>query len=223
MTLGSVTWPVLKAQYPKEQAGGVLAAAGIGAILSPPTLGAAAFIIAEFLKVSYGTVLLWACVPTLLYYLGIILAIETDARRFGTASRSRRRRLGAAACASATTSRRWARSSCCWPPGVAVQRGRRGDRAPVRTVLPGQEHRLTPRRRPGARPGRRAVLPVAATCAAAGIIVAVVALTGLGLTLRGIVVITAAGSASDRRCSRRSACCCSAWPSLSPPRSSSPG
>ena len=51
--------------------------------LSPPTLGAAAFIIAEYLGVSYISVLGWAIVPTLLYYLGIFLAVEIDARRFG--------------------------------------------------------------------------------------------------------------------------------------------
>ncbi|MGQ0840342.1 TRAP transporter permease [Actinokineospora sp.] len=84
VTLGSITWPVLrKAGYPKENAGGLLAASGIGAILSPPTLGAAAFIIAEYLQTSYLTVLVWAIVPTLLYYLGIVFAVEADARRFG--------------------------------------------------------------------------------------------------------------------------------------------
>ena len=83
VTLGSVTWPLLrKAGYPKESGGGVLAASGIGAILSPPTLGAAAFIIAEFLEESYFKVLLYATVPSLLYYLGVLLAIEADARRF---------------------------------------------------------------------------------------------------------------------------------------------
>jgi TRAP transporter 4TM/12TM fusion protein len=84
VSLGSVCWPILRrAGYPKEQAGGMLAAAGIGAILSPPTLGAAAFIIAEYVGVPYLQVLLWATIPTLLYYLGIILAVEIDARRFG--------------------------------------------------------------------------------------------------------------------------------------------
>ena len=85
VTLGSVSWPVLRrAGYPQAQGGGVLAAAGIGAILSPPTLGAAAFIIAELLRESYLVVLVLATVPTLLYYLGIILAVELDARRFRT-------------------------------------------------------------------------------------------------------------------------------------------
>ena len=83
VTLGSVTWPLLRrAGYPKDEGGGVLAAAGIGAILSPPTLGAAAFIIAEFLEISYLQVLVYALVPTFLYYLGILLAIEADTRRF---------------------------------------------------------------------------------------------------------------------------------------------
>ncbi len=84
VSLGAITWPVLRsAGYPQENAGGLLAASGIGAILSPPTLGAAAFIIAEYLETSYLTVLLWAIVPTLLYYLGIVFAVEADARRFG--------------------------------------------------------------------------------------------------------------------------------------------
>ena len=76
VSLGSVAWPVLRrAGYPREQAGGMLAAAGIGAILSPPTLGAAAFIIAEYVGVPYLQVLLWATIPTLLYYAGILLAV----------------------------------------------------------------------------------------------------------------------------------------------------
>jgi TRAP transporter 4TM/12TM fusion protein len=84
VSLGAITWPVLRrAGYPRENAGGLLAASGIGAILSPPTLGAAAFIIAEYLEVEYLTVLVWAIVPTLLYYLGIAFAVEIDARRFG--------------------------------------------------------------------------------------------------------------------------------------------
>src|SRR6266852_5701329 len=66
--LGSVVWPLLRnAGYPAEVGGAILSAAGIGAILSPPTLGAAAFLIAEFLQISYLQVLIMAIVPTLLY------------------------------------------------------------------------------------------------------------------------------------------------------------
>ena len=56
-------------------AGAILSAAGIGALISPPTLGAAAFLIAEFLKISYLQVLVMAIIPTLLYYLSIFLMI----------------------------------------------------------------------------------------------------------------------------------------------------
>ena len=54
----------------------------IGAIISPPVLGAAAFLIAEILKVSYLRVIKMAMVPTILYYWSIFLMVEFDAKRF---------------------------------------------------------------------------------------------------------------------------------------------
>jgi TRAP transporter 4TM/12TM fusion protein len=84
VSIGAVIWPILRrAKYSQENAGGLLAASGIGAILSPPTLGAAAFIIAEYLGTSYFNVIIWATIPTLLYYLGILLAVEANAKKFG--------------------------------------------------------------------------------------------------------------------------------------------
>jgi TRAP transporter 4TM/12TM fusion protein len=80
--LGSVAWPLLRrARYSAETAGAMLSAAGIGALLSPPTLGAAAFLIAEFLQISYLQILVMATIPTLLYYFSILLMIEADSRR----------------------------------------------------------------------------------------------------------------------------------------------
>jgi TRAP transporter 4TM/12TM fusion protein len=85
VTLGSLAWPMLKrAGYDRDRGGAILAAAGIGALLSPPTLGAAAFLIAEYLKISYLKVLVMATVPTILYYLSCFLMIEADSRRLGT-------------------------------------------------------------------------------------------------------------------------------------------
>lgn len=85
VTLGSLTWPILKKSgFDRNTAGGLLSAAGIGALLSPPTLGAAAFIIAEYLEVSYLKVLAFATIPTILYYLSCLLMMEADARRQGT-------------------------------------------------------------------------------------------------------------------------------------------
>jgi TRAP transporter 4TM/12TM fusion protein len=84
VTLGTVAYPMMaKAGYGKDAAGGLLAAGGIGAIISPPVLGAAAFLIAEFLKISYLDVILMAVIPTCLYYFALFLMVEIDARKFG--------------------------------------------------------------------------------------------------------------------------------------------
>src|SRR6266487_4117815 len=84
VTLGAVAYPMLvKAGYGRNAAGGLLAAGGLGAIISPPVLGAAAFLIAEFLKISYLDVILMATVPTILYYLSLFVMVELDVRKFG--------------------------------------------------------------------------------------------------------------------------------------------
>ncbi|MCZ7660736.1 MAG: TRAP transporter large permease subunit [Xanthobacteraceae bacterium] len=84
VTVGAVAYPMMKKSgFEKNAAGGLLAAAGLGAIISPPVLGAAAFLIAEFLKISYLDVIWMAVIPTCLYYLSLLFKVELDARRFG--------------------------------------------------------------------------------------------------------------------------------------------
>ncbi len=84
VTIGTVAYPLLeKAGYEKNAAGGLLAAGGLGAIISPPVLGAAAFLIAEFLKISYFDVIVMATIPTVLYYFAILVMVEIDARKIG--------------------------------------------------------------------------------------------------------------------------------------------
>lgn len=197
VSVGSVAWPILRgAGYPREQGGGVLAAAGIGAILSPPTLGAAAFVIAEYLRVSYLTVLVYALIPTILYYLGVFLAIEIDARRYGT------RPAGADAPRLWPLMRRFGyHFSSLFVIVVLMALGQSPFRAVVYATLlalalsfldPGR--RLTPRRAAEAlAAGTTGVLPVAVTCAAAGMIVAVVTLTGLGLKASSLIVGASGG------------------------------
>jgi TRAP transporter 4TM/12TM fusion protein len=86
VTIGTVAYPLLeKAGYEKNAAGGLLAAGGLGAIISPPVLGAAAFLIAEFLKISYLDVIAMAIIPTVLYYLAILVMVEIDSRKQGGA------------------------------------------------------------------------------------------------------------------------------------------
>ncbi|HVE96890.1 MAG TPA: TRAP transporter fused permease subunit [Pseudonocardiaceae bacterium] len=195
VSLGSVTWPILRrAGYPAEHAGGMLAAAGIGAILSPPTLGAAAFIIAEYLQVSYLQVLLWAIIPTLLYYLGILLAVEIDARRLGAtavdvATGSPWRLLGRFGYHFISLGVIVLFLALGIPPFTAVVYA-----CGVQLVLSflDRRHALTPRRLYAAlATGVRSVLPVIAVCAAAGIITSTIAKTGLGLQLSSILVSAA--------------------------------
>jgi TRAP transporter 4TM/12TM fusion protein len=84
VTIGTVAYPLLeKAGYEKNAAGGLLAAGGLGAIISPPVLGAAAFLIAEFLKISYLEVIVMASIPTILYYFSILVMVELDAAKYG--------------------------------------------------------------------------------------------------------------------------------------------
>jgi TRAP transporter 4TM/12TM fusion protein len=82
VTLASLAWPMLKRSgYPAAAAGGLTSAAGIGATLSPPTMGAAAFIIAEYLDIDYFDVLVMAIIPTILYYLSCWFMVEADSRK----------------------------------------------------------------------------------------------------------------------------------------------
>lgn len=82
--IGTVAYPMLaKAGFEKNAAGGLLSAGGLGAIISPPVLGAAAFLISEFLRISYLDVIWMATIPTCLYYMSLLFMVELDALRFG--------------------------------------------------------------------------------------------------------------------------------------------
>jgi TRAP transporter 4TM/12TM fusion protein len=195
--LGSVSWPLLRrAGYRPETAGAILSAAGIGALLSPPTLGAAAFLIAEFLRISYLQVLVMATVPTLLYYLAIFLMIEADSRSLGT----RPAPVDTPGLAQLTR-RYWYHFTSLAAIGILMVAGLSAFRAVFWATLLAfalsfirQESALTPRRLLAAlRGGGTGVLGVAATTATAGIIVGVVTLTGLGLKIAGIIVALAGG------------------------------
>ncbi|MQA77522.1 MAG: TRAP transporter fused permease subunit [Streptosporangiales bacterium] len=220
VSLGSVTWPILKrAGYPRENAGGMLAASGIGAILSPPTLGAAAFIIAEYLQTSYLHVLIWAIVPTLLYYVGIVLAVEIDARRFGAK---------AVDVTSASALKLLLRFGYHFLSLAIIVVFLALDIPPFRAVvyatgvalLFGLAERVIARRDPrdphaerlplGASltgfvkglytalsAGVRSVLAVVAVCAAAGIITSVITKTGLGQELSDLLVSVARAITDD--------------------------
>jgi len=215
VTLGAVAYPMLaKVGYEKNAAGGLLAAGGLGAIISPPVLGAAAFLIAEFLKISYLDVLLMAVIPTLLYYLALFLMVELDARKYGMGNTrfdkvdtvwnlTRKYWFHFLSLVSIVFFMLWGFSpalSVFWATVVSFATSflRRdtalisydvfaGKGSLVRDVL----------RSPFVKAmegGSIGMLNVGATCAGAGIIVGVVTLTGLGLKFSSIVIDYAGGS-----------------------------
>lgn len=80
VTTGSFTIPLMtKSGYSKDYAGAVVSSASVGGQLLPPVMGAAAFIMAEVLGVSYATVAISAAIPALLYYFGILVQVQLRA------------------------------------------------------------------------------------------------------------------------------------------------
>jgi TRAP transporter 4TM/12TM fusion protein len=215
VTLGSVAYPMLaKAGYGKDAAGGLLAAGGLGAIISPPVLGAAAFLIAEFLKISYLDVLLMATIPTCLYYFALFLMVEIDARKFGMSGV----RFERVESLWSLTKQYWFHFLSLVSIVVFMLLGY----SPVMSVfwatvasfVTSFLHRdcamfsydLFRGREPWVKgifqskffkaleAGSTGVLNVAITCAGAGLIVGVVTLTGLGLKFSAIIIEYAGGS-----------------------------
>ena len=84
VTTGAFTIPLMKKTgYSKEFSGAVESAASVGGQLLPPIMGAAAFIMAEMLSVKYSQIIVWAAIPALLYYLGIIIQVQLRASKDG--------------------------------------------------------------------------------------------------------------------------------------------
>jgi len=216
VTLGAVAYPMLaKVGYERNAAGVLLSAGGLGAIISPPVLGAAAFLIAEFLKISYLDVLLMAVIPTVLFYLALFLMVEIDARKYGMKDSAieavdtvwnlaRRYWYHFLSLISIVAFMMWGFSpvlSVFWATVVSLITSLlRSDTALIpRELFSGPSSGLGQRLMSmplmkALEAGSVGMLNVATTCAGAGIIVGVVTLTGLGLKFSTIVIDYAAGS-----------------------------
>ncbi len=84
VTTGSVTIPMMKKTgYKPEFAGAVEAAASTGGQIMPPIMGAAAFLMAEYMNVPYAQVALKAILPAMLYFTGIYIAVHLEAKKLG--------------------------------------------------------------------------------------------------------------------------------------------
>jgi TRAP transporter 4TM/12TM fusion protein len=199
VTIGAVAYPMMaRAGFEKNAAGGLLAAGGLGAILSPPVLGAAAFLIAEFLKISYLDVIWMATIPTCLYYLSLLFMVELDALRFGSKAVQYDKSL--------TLWQMTKRYGFHFTSLIAVIVFMIVGYSPMLSVFYSTLlcFGLSFLRSDTALKGQKlvraladgsiGVLNAATTCASAGIIVGVVTLTGLGLKFSSIVLDYAGGS-----------------------------
>ncbi len=84
VTTGSVTIPMMKkAGYHPDFAGAVEAAASTGGQIMPPIMGAAAFLMAEYMDLPYATVAVKAILPAVLYFTGIFIAVHLEAKKLG--------------------------------------------------------------------------------------------------------------------------------------------
>jgi TRAP transporter 4TM/12TM fusion protein len=82
LTAGTMTIPTMKRTgFRASYAGAIEACASTGAVLAPPVMGATAFVIAQFLNVSYGEVALAAVIPAALYYLALFVQVDAYAAR----------------------------------------------------------------------------------------------------------------------------------------------
>ena len=199
VSIGNFTIPLMiRAGYRREFAAGVEACSSMGGQLAPPVMGAAAFIMAETLQMSYAEIAIAATIPGVLYYvaLGAMVHFEAVRRRLPLTPRSQLPRLGA------VLRRDWhlligplllvwllfsGRSPMFagfWSLVVAfalswVRRDTRIGPEKVMATLVGSA---------------QAAMPVALACATVGIVVGVVSTTGLGLKLATGIVGLAGGS-----------------------------
>jgi TRAP transporter 4TM/12TM fusion protein len=84
LTAGTMTIPVMKKTgFRASYAGAIEACASTGAVLAPPVMGATAFVMAQFLNMSYAEVALAAVIPAALYYFGLFMQVDAYAARHG--------------------------------------------------------------------------------------------------------------------------------------------
>ncbi|NKE47490.1 TRAP transporter permease [Roseomonas frigidaquae] len=195
MVTGQVTIPLMKRSGFRPQfAAGVEAVASTGGQIMPPIMGAAAFVMAEFLGVSYLQVVTWALIPALLYYVATFAAVHFEAKRAGLAGLPEH---------EVPKLRDVMRES--WhlflPILVIIVGLFGGYSAPLVALVatlacfPAAALRANSRHHVSIAAvwdalldGARNALGIAMACACAGIVIGLIALTGLGITFTQLVV-----------------------------------
>jgi len=201
MVDGPITIPLMKRTgFRPPFAAAIEAVASTGGQLMPPVMGAAAFVMAEFLAVPYAQVALWAAIPAVLYYVALFFAVHFDAKRHKLAGvpKSQLPRFVAVM---------RARGHLFVPIFVVLFGLMAGYSAPLcalvgaLTCIPMALLRGTTRGGIGWRnvfdalvDGARNTLAVAMACACAGIVIGCVTITGLGIDFTQFVVALAHNS-----------------------------
>ena len=195
MVDGPITIPLMKRTgFRPPFAAAVEAVASTGGQIMPPVMGAAAFVMAEFLVVPYAQVALWAAVPALLYYVAIFFAVHMEAKRYhlaGVPKSELPRFLSVMA----------VRGHLFVPVFIVLFGLILGYSGPLcalagaLTCIPMALLRATTRAGIGWRnvlealvDGARNTLAVAMACACAGIVIGCVTITGLGITFTQVVI-----------------------------------
>ncbi|MBS0326321.1 MAG: TRAP transporter fused permease subunit [Proteobacteria bacterium] len=199
MAVGIFTIPLMKrAGYPPRFAAAVEAVGSTGGQLMPPVMGAGAFVMADFLRIPYSAVIVAAVLPALFYYLALFLAVDFKARlaALGTLSRAE-----IPAVRRILAERGHLLLPLVWLTVLIVSGYGIADaclQAIAGTIVIGSLRKTT---RQGwfslvqsLSLGAQRSVSVALPCALAGIIVGVIAFTGLGTKFTGFVVDVSAGS-----------------------------
>lgn len=198
-TTGMFTIPLMKSVgYKPHFAGAVEAVASTGGQIMPPVMGAAAFIMAQFMGVPYIQVALAAIVPALLYYFAVIVQVHLEATRLGLRGLPREQ--------LPPLLRLLRQKGHLLIPLVGIVYFLIGGYTPLKAAYNGiiitfvvswlnKETRLTlPRLQAALESGARSALGVACACATVGIIVGTATLTGLGLRIASAIVTLAGGN-----------------------------
>ncbi|PHM48712.1 TRAP transporter permease [Xenorhabdus sp. KK7.4] len=189
-TTGTFTIPLMKSiGLSPRFAGAVEAAASTGGMIMPPIMGAAAFIMAGFLGISYTTIVLAAIIPALLYYASLIIAIDLEAKKQGLKGISKESIPQVKAVLKA-------RGLLLLPLFIVIGTLLAG-KTPIYAgflgiiaiivaswITPDTSVRMTPKKIANAlNEAARGAIQVTVACAAIGIIICVVTMTGIGSTL----------------------------------------
>ena len=198
MVDGPITIPLMKRTgFRPPFAAAVEAVASTGGQLMPPIMGAAAFVMAEFLAVPYAQITVWAILPAFLYYLAVFAAVHFEAKRYKLAGvpKAELPRFGEVMLA---------RGHLFVPILIVLYGLIEGYSAPLCALvgalscLPLALLKRTTRAGitwwsvlEALEEGARNTLAVAMACAAAGIVIACVTITGLGIVFTQLVVALA--------------------------------